>query len=188
MSMFPLDKVAAPKPAQLVRASAARRRFLQHSLRAGLGLAMFCGAEELAFGQGLQPPARTADGYFAVPQEVLRDPLMQLTRSSFARQSGDYFETIKDDGSRLILILLRIEDLASQRGLETKRRVGRKSVAQLKEESFSLIFRGPLEQPLRQRIHKLIHPTLGTLELFLVPVGQDEAARFYEVVFNRTLQ
>ena len=165
-----------------------RRCFLRTGLWASLSVGVVGLLPALTYGQGIQPPKRTPKGYFAVPPEALHDPLAALTRSNFSRFNGDYFETIKDDGERLLIVLLRVEDLPSQRDLETKRRVSRKSIEQARAESFTLIFAGPLNLPLRQRIHKFRHPALGELEMFLVPAGQDEAARFYAVTFNRTLE
>jgi hypothetical protein len=49
---------------------------------------------------------------------------------------------------------------------------------------FSLIFRsGPgLVRP--QRIYRLEHAELGTLELFLVPIGRDAEGVRYEAIFT----
>ena len=52
-------------------------------------------------------------------------------------------------------------------------------------ESFSLIFEGHRDRPLPQGLFELLHPRLGTLEIFLVPVGVD-GTRHYEAVFNRS--
>lgn len=49
---------------------------------------------------------------------------------------------------------------------------------------FSLIFRGPLEHPLAQKTYPFSHPALGNFDLFIVPVGRDEAGFLYEAVFN----
>jgi hypothetical protein len=49
---------------------------------------------------------------------------------------------------------------------------------------FSLVFRGPLEPLLPQGIHRLEHDALGELDLFLVPIGPDEAGTRYEAVFG----
>lgn len=53
-----------------------------------------------------------------------------------------------------------------------------------REEPFALLFRGPRQPVLAQRTHTLVHPQLGTLALFLVPVqgGGDGVA--YEAIFN----
>lgn len=56
-------------------------------------------------------------------------------------------------------------------------------------ESFSLIFRGALQEPLPQRIHKFEHPKLGRFELFIVPVAARDTNRiYYQAVFNRPAQ
>lgn len=56
------------------------------------------------------------------------------------------------------------------------------------QEQFSIIFRGPAEPPLTQGIHKIEHDQIGTLELFLVPVGEDDEGLYYEAYFNRLIE
>jgi uncharacterized protein DUF6916 len=53
-------------------------------------------------------------------------------------------------------------------------------------EPFSVYFRGPRQPVLPQAIYRLEHPVLGTLDLFLVPIGPDpkEGGMVYEAVFN----
>jgi hypothetical protein len=49
---------------------------------------------------------------------------------------------------------------------------------------FSLLFRGPREIVLPQRIYTLSHTTLGTFGLFLVPIGPDAEGMRYEAIFT----
>jgi hypothetical protein len=57
---------------------------------------------------------------------------------------------------------------------------------------FSVLFHGPLQPVMPQGIYRLEHDRLGTLELFIVPVGPDEpsapgqapAVMRYEAVFG----
>jgi hypothetical protein len=50
---------------------------------------------------------------------------------------------------------------------------------------FSLIFRGPAVPALDQEIHRIDHASLGSMEIFLVPLGPDEAGEArYQAVFN----
>lgn len=49
---------------------------------------------------------------------------------------------------------------------------------------FSLVFRGPLQPVLSQRIYRLEHAALGPLEIFLVPIGPDAQGMRYEAVFG----
>ena len=54
----------------------------------------------------------------------------------------------------------------------------------VRREPFSIVFRGPRAVVLPQRIYRLEHDTLGTLEIFLVPIGPDETGMRYEAIFN----
>jgi hypothetical protein len=56
-----------------------------------------------------------------------------------------------------------------------------------RNETFSMIFRGPLDRFIQQGIHKLKHPELGELEIFLVPIAQDKGGFQYEAAFNHML-
>jgi hypothetical protein len=49
---------------------------------------------------------------------------------------------------------------------------------------FAVVFRGPLEPFLPQGIHRFEREALGPLDLFLVPVGPEDAAMRYEAVFG----
>lgn len=57
---------------------------------------------------------------------------------------------------------------------------------------FSVLFHGPIEPVLPQRVYRLEHDQLGPLELFIVPVGPNEpsapgarpTAMRYEAVFG----
>ena len=49
---------------------------------------------------------------------------------------------------------------------------------------FSIVFVGPLEPILPQRIYRFEHEELGILELFIVPIGPDESGMQYEAVFG----
>ena len=49
---------------------------------------------------------------------------------------------------------------------------------------FSVVLRGPRAPILEQRIYPLEHPEMGTLEVFLVPIGPDDTGQRYEIVFG----
>ena len=53
-----------------------------------------------------------------------------------------------------------------------------------RRQPFSLTFRGPSNPVLSQRIYALENPTLGTLEIFLVPISPDNQGMRYEAVFS----
>lgn len=54
-------------------------------------------------------------------------------------------------------------------------------------EVFALAFRGPASSPLAQATYRFHHAEIGDFDLFIVPVRQDQQARYYEAVFNRRL-
>lgn len=52
-------------------------------------------------------------------------------------------------------------------------------------QPFSLQFLGPVSsQYLLQHIYPLEHPHMGTLDLFLVPLGPESGRMRYEAIFN----
>ena len=51
-------------------------------------------------------------------------------------------------------------------------------------QSFSLLFRGPIEPMLPQQLYELKNATLGKHQIFLVPIGPDENGMLYDATFN----
>ncbi len=54
-------------------------------------------------------------------------------------------------------------------------------------EAFALLFRGEANDRLNQGMYRMEHAALGTFDLFIVPVAQDQTGRYYEAVFNRRI-
>jgi hypothetical protein len=52
-------------------------------------------------------------------------------------------------------------------------------------ESFSLLFQGPREPFLPQRIYSFQHEEMGAFDLFIVPISEEREGFRYEAVFNR---
>jgi hypothetical protein len=54
-----------------------------------------------------------------------------------------------------------------------------------KRAPFSIIFIGPERPMLAQRIHTIVHPELGPLEIFIVPIGPapGRAGLRYQAIF-----
>jgi len=52
-------------------------------------------------------------------------------------------------------------------------------------ERFSLVFAGPEQQPLMQKMHPFEQERLGAFTLFIVPIRQEKGRLYYEAVFNR---
>jgi hypothetical protein len=52
-----------------------------------------------------------------------------------------------------------------------------------KRTPFALVFRGPPEPIMPQRIYRIEHDSVGPLEIFIVPLGPHAEGMRYEAVF-----
>jgi hypothetical protein len=98
--------------------------------------------------------------------------LQDLTPASFEAHQGTPFHIDHEAGTPLEVVLQEVRRLEPHPGARA--------------EPFSVYFRGPASPVLPQRIYKLSHDRMETLEIFLVPVGPDPKAggMLYEAVFN----
>jgi hypothetical protein len=102
--------------------------------------------------------------------------LDQVTRADFAECLGQPFKI--ECGGQAVEA-----ELAAVTGLGFKspddEQLGRR-------ESFTLMFHAPKQWRYPQRIYRLSHSQLGTLDVFLVPLGPDARGIRLEAVFNFT--
>lgn len=91
-----------------------------------------------------------------------------LTVESFAGCVGEAFRLTADEGT-FEVTLVECETLGG---------------TALNRVPFSLVFLGPREPVLPQRTYPLAHDELGELEVFLVPIAQDDDGTRYEAVFT----
>jgi hypothetical protein len=103
-----------------------------------------------------------------------RAVLERLSVDSFAPAVGEKFGRDAGEGGTIELELLeaRLHDADAPAEDETGVRA-----------PFSVTFRGPPDPVLAQGIHPLEHPSLGTLEIFIVPIRHEEDGTTYEAVF-----
>ena len=96
-----------------------------------------------------------------------------LNMAAFKSQLGTSF-TINDETAKVKVKLVDVTNLAS-----------RKQTAAGKE-GFSLLFRGPQENSLKQNTYLIEHAELGMLSFLIVPVGtRDKRSSYYEAIINR---
>jgi hypothetical protein len=95
-----------------------------------------------------------------------------VTASHFRRHMGSSFRLRADDD--VDVELLEVDEVG----------VGSGAPPQTARAPFSIVFLGPRDPLLPQRIYRLEHEELGTLDLFLVPIGRDDAGVRYEAVFT----
>lgn len=100
--------------------------------------------------------------------------LEKLTVTDFLPETGKRFRIDCGTAPAVEVELVSVTDLSME--TSTPRRA-----------PFSLIFRGPFQPVLPQRIYPVepLGPSgLERLEIFLVPVGPDETGMRYEAIFN----
>ena len=90
------------------------------------------------------------------------------TRESFAKRLHTTFAMHMDRSEPIALELIEV----------------RGYTASATHESFSLTFRAPVEAPARQGSYRLEHESLEAMDVFLVPVKQDDSGLFFEAIFN----
>ena len=98
------------------------------------------------------------------------DILQSLTIETFAKRIGDRFAMRVRPDATLELELIEANPLGARPGR------GR--------APFSILFRGPLAPVMPQQIYALAHETIGSLEVFIVPVGPGQGGLLYEAIFT----
>ena len=101
--------------------------------------------------------------------------LDRLTVDDFAPIIGDSFALGGDGGDTFDLELTEASTMDP--GHPATDPEGRRT-------PFSLIFRGPPDPVLPQRIYRVEHAEVGPLEIFIVPVGRDESGTRYQAIFT----
>ncbi len=99
------------------------------------------------------------------------DAVGELTLADFEPLVGQCFR-IGEGADVFDARLIQAVDLRESQG------VGRRS------RQFSLIWRGPPQMRIEQRIHRVQHPEFAPLDLFLVCIGPDAQGMRYEAVFT----
>lgn len=106
--------------------------------------------------------------------------LDELRFSIFAEQLNSTFRVVPESGPTVALELIEATQRATNpnaRGMDAT------------YEKFSLIFSGPLEAPLEQRMYPFEHAKIGRFEIFIVPVAsRDPKKRHYQAIFNRPVK
>jgi hypothetical protein len=99
--------------------------------------------------------------------------LHKLTVDSFTGQIGKTFRLVLPDAPAMDLVLIEARSLSAKSKPPGSGRA-----------PFSLVFLGPKDSVLTQRIYPLENASLGRLEIFLVPISSDTDGVKYEAIFN----
>jgi hypothetical protein len=102
--------------------------------------------------------------------------LHELTVDDFASHLNTRFELELEPGRRIDLHLAEAVSLGSGGGARPAHLAPR--------GPFSVVFLAPKDASLPQGIYRLLHPAMGEMEIFLVPIGRDSAGLKCEAIFN----
>lgn len=102
--------------------------------------------------------------------------LETFTVETFSRHLGETFRLDAGQPAPLELELIQVTDPG--------RESAKSSDGSGSRAPFSILFRGPGDVILPQRIYRLEHDEMSSFDLFLVPVGPDQAGQRYEAVFT----
>ncbi|NEP11977.1 MAG: hypothetical protein F6J92_40210 [Symploca sp. SIO1A3] len=102
--------------------------------------------------------------------------LEKLSHAQFSECLGEPFQLHLEPELTLTLELIEAT-------LLRRRELGEDEES-IRQEPFSLLFRGPLKMELPQRIYHLEHSQLGRLDIFLVPIARKQDGMRYEAIFT----
>ncbi|MBS0206160.1 MAG: hypothetical protein JSS49_24970 [Planctomycetes bacterium] len=97
---------------------------------------------------------------------------------AFSPHTGSTFQVVAYGQPALELTLAEVEDLSVEDDLRDPN---------IRSQPFSLIFHGPMSPLAQQGVYDLTHAALGSLSLFLVPLGPGrKTPQFmqYQAIFN----
>lgn len=141
--------------------SSSRRKFLKLGALATLFAAV-------PFKTLLAQGWKDRDGNPANTPTTQTDPLANYTEATFRSYLNSIFELHTTQGI-VAVTLLQVDDMTASKG----------------GECFTLLFRGGARAQ-RQDTYTLVHPSLGTFQLLLVPTGTDQnGAQGYVATINR---
>ena len=101
--------------------------------------------------------------------------LETFTVATFAEHLGERFQIYPDSSSSIDMELIEATDLSERSG---------RTSPEGRRRPFSIVFRGPGNLLLPQRIYPMEHDIIGAFELFLVPIGPDAQGLRYEAIFT----
>jgi hypothetical protein len=105
----------------------------------------------------------------------------QLTLENFSLWQKSKFRVPLDPENSVELELTEVNTLLNPGNPQAVKN-------QTVQQSFSLIFHGPKDRFLPQRMYLLENDAIGQFELFIVPIGQKPGLFQYQAVFNRLIK
>jgi hypothetical protein len=99
-------------------------------------------------------------------------PMVELTLERFQAALRSTFRVCLENERHINLTLVEAQAVRSPSGGEGA-------------ESFSILFAGPADPLLPQRIYRVANDAMGEFDLFMVPVARESDGYRYQAIFNR---
>ncbi len=106
-----------------------------------------------------------------------------LTHQHFAPLVGQHFRT-EWEGGATELRLSEVRPLPAPRRRDSAGVVSAVTEGPFRQEPFSLMFNGPLETFLEQRMYRMTPANGDSVEIFLVPIRRESDSYVYQAVFG----
>jgi hypothetical protein len=105
----------------------------------------------------------------------MKQSLETLTHEAFQPRVGESFRIRPDSETSIEAELIEVRVLGKP---------GRAPQRSSRRTPFALSFRTATKGALPQRIYAVEHGTMGSYDIFLVPVGPDAVGMVYEAIFT----
>ena len=102
-----------------------------------------------------------------------------LTGANFSKYLDQTFQIVFDDHDPIPLQLREVQ-MTKLSPLDVRNRY----TPEERRPPFSLLFRGPAQIILPQRLYRFDHTEMGAFDMFIVPIGADTDGVTYEAVFT----
>jgi len=155
-----------------------RRAFLRAGAVSALATGLVLSKLDFVFAQNPRNHDPKLD--FEIPSEAKAEKTYTYTRDTFTPHVGSTFQGRGVAGADVELVLVAVRDRTPS---ENSKKVTKKP---RNSDNFSLIFRANGDLTDLTSIHRLEHPALGEVVLFLTRSKDENDQIFYEAAFNRS--
>lgn len=159
-----------------MRSPQPRRKFLKSALLTSFSAVIAVVSSRFAFGQKRRRRAPTSN--YQIPMAAQASPLVTYSSATFAPYVNGLFQAPNARGQMITLTLVSVTPYQ----MKPSTRLSTKKTPQ--PTSFSLMFRAEARLPQFTSIHRVSHPALGEMDLFLTPRQDADGTLYYEAIFN----
>lgn len=108
--------------------------------------------------------------------------LDKIEKEAFIQQLNQPFKIQVEENKTVDFVLLEVNALPTR---PKGGRLFKTANINIREEPFSMVFRGPADMAFVQQMFHMENEAIGKISgLFMVPIGENEDGRYYEAIMN----